>query len=58
MAEPATTIAETVVMVREALAHLKALEKASCNGRYYFGKEAGQAFAVIEDALNVRTDQK
>jgi hypothetical protein len=56
MAEPTTTIAEAVVIVREALAHLKALEKAACTGRYYFGREAGQAFAVIEDALNVRAD--
>lgn len=54
--EPQTTnptLNEAVVIVREALAHLKALEKAACHGRYFFGKEAGQAFKIIEEYLDV-----
>lgn len=34
-------------IVIEALAHLKTLEKSSSLGKYYFSKEAGQAFSRI-----------
>ena len=46
-----TTLNEAVVIVREALAHLKALEKISCSRRYYFSKEARQALKIIEERL-------